>query len=62
MTKSMEQTIELNRKRTMTKKAYKEWLKTQRTLVLMNTGTRTHKSKKDYNRQEAKRAIQKEAE
>lgn len=62
MTKNMEQTIELNRKRTMTKKAYKEWLKTQRTLVLMNTGTRAHKSKKDYNRQEAKRAIQKEAE
>lgn len=61
MTKSMEKEIELNRKRTMTKKQYKDWLKTQRTLVYMNTGTRTHRSKKDYNRQKAKQAV-KEAE
>lgn len=61
MTKSMEEMVILNRKRTMTKKQYKEWLKTQRTLVQMNTGTRTHKSKKDYNRQKAKQAV-KEAE
>lgn len=47
-------TIILNRKRAMTKKQYKEWLKQQRTLVLMNTGTKTHKTKKDYNRQKEK--------
>lgn len=62
MTKSMEQTIELNRKRTMTKKAYKEWLKQQRTLVLMNTGTQAHKSAKDYNRQQKKLNTKREAE
>lgn len=51
---TMEDIIILNRKRAMTKKQYKEWLKQQRTLVLMNTGTKTHKTKKDYNRQKAK--------
>lgn len=51
---TMENTIILNRKRAMTKKQYKEWLKQQRTLVLMNTGTKTHKTKKDYNRQQEK--------
>lgn len=51
---TMEDTIILNRKRAMTKKQYKEWLKQQRTLVLMNTGTKTHKTKKDYNRQQEK--------
>ncbi len=62
MTKSMEQTIELNRRRAMTKKAYKEWLKQQRTLVLMDTGTQTHKSAKDYNRQQDKLNTKREAE
>ena len=51
---TMEDTIILNRKRAMTKKQYKEWLKQQRTLVLMNTGTKTYKTKKDYNRQKEK--------
>lgn len=46
--------IILNRKRAMTKKQYKEWLKQQRTLVLMNTGTKIHKTKKDHNRQQDK--------
>ena len=46
----------------MTKKAYKEWLKTQRTLVLMNTGTQAHKSTKDYNRQQEKLNTKREAE
>jgi hypothetical protein len=53
-TMTMEDTIILNRKRAMTKKQYKEWLKQQRTLVLMNTGTKTHKTKKDYNSQKEK--------
>ena len=41
---------------------YKEWLKTQRTLVLMNTGTQAHKSAKDYNRQQEKLNARREAE
>lgn len=44
------------RKKSMSKKALQEYNKSRRTLVLMNTGTQTHKSKKDYNRQESKRA------
>lgn len=59
---NMAETITLNRKRAMTKKAYKEWLKQQRTLVLMNTGTQAHKSAKDYNRQQDKLNTKREAE
>lgn len=44
------------RKKSMSKKALQAYNKSRRTLVLMNTGTQTHKSKKDYNRQESKRA------
>ena len=44
------------RKKSMSKKALQEYNKSRRTLVLMNTGTQTHKSKKDYNRQDSKRA------
>ena len=36
------------------KKALKEQNKRDRVQVLFNTGTRTHKSAKDYNRKEAK--------
>lgn len=36
------------------KKAVKEWNKKQRVLVPFNTGARTHKSKKDYNRKDNK--------
>lgn len=54
--------IILNRKRAMTKKQYKEWLKQQRTLVLMDTGTQAHKSAKDYNRQQDKLNTKREAE
>lgn len=59
---NMADTITLNRRRAMTKKAYKEWLKQQRTLVLMNTGTQAHKSAKDYNRQQDKLNTKREAE
>lgn len=59
---NMAETITLNRKRAMTKKAYKEWLKQQRTLVLMDTGTQAHKSAKDYNRQQDKLNTKREAE
>lgn len=62
MTKSMEQMMTLNRKRAMTKKAYKKWQKQQRTLVMMNTSTQAHKSNKDYNRQQDKLNTKREAE
>ena len=42
------------RRKSMTKRAYQEWLKQNRTLVTMNTRTEAHKSKKNYNRQQAK--------
>ena len=41
-------------KKGMTKKALRERHSAQRVLVGMNTGTRTHKTAKDYNRQKAK--------
>lgn len=40
------------------KKKKREKDKKNRLLVPFNTGTRTHKSKKDYNRQKIKRDIQ----
>lgn len=42
------------RKKSMSKKAFEEYQKAQRVCVGFNTGTRTHKSKKDYNRQASK--------
>lgn len=39
----------------MTKKQLKEQNNRHRVLVTMNTGTRTYKSKRDYNRQEYKK-------
>ncbi len=39
----------------MTKKQEKEKNKQNRVFIPMNTGTRTHKSKKDYNRKEGKK-------
>ncbi|MDV3428236.1 MAG: hypothetical protein LIR50_14660 [Bacillota bacterium] len=41
------------------KKEKKESAKKQRVLVLFNTGTRTHKSKKDYDRKALKRELRK---
>ncbi len=37
-------------KKTMTKKAFKEYQKCKRVFALMNTGTRAHRSDKDYSR------------
>lgn len=53
---------EKTRKQSMSKKALREYNKQRRTLVTMNTGTQTHKSAKDYNRQAEKRALQREAQ
>ena len=39
------------------KKAKREYHKQQRVLVPFNTGTRSHKNKKKYNRNDAKRAL-----
>ena len=41
----------------MTKKAYLEYQKLHRNTSDMNTGTRTHKNVKDYNRQNEKQKI-----
>ena len=48
-------------RKTMTKKAYNEFCKSQRSKVTngMNTGTRTMKSSKDYNRRANKEEIRK---
>lgn len=41
----------------MTKKQKKEQAKKHRVLVPFNTGTRTHKSSKDYDRKRLKREL-----
>lgn len=53
MTKMEKLAIEQRRK-SMTKKAFEELNKANRTRVFFNTGVQTHKSKKDYNRQSSK--------
>ena len=40
--------------KSMTKKALLEYNKNKRCVIDMNTGTRTHKSTKEYNRQKEK--------
>ena len=55
----LDKQIEKNRKQSMTKKQLVEYNKTQRTCVAWNTGTRTHASVKDYNRQREKQATRK---
>lgn len=45
------------RHKTMTKKAWKEKQKTKRNMSGFNTGIRTMKSAKDYNRQSAKKEV-----
>ena len=45
-----------------TKKQEKEKNKKQRVLVPFNTGTRVHKSKKNYDRKNNRKAIEKEME
>jgi len=49
-------------KRQTTKKRHKEAQKRDRVHIAWNTGTRTHKSKKDYNRQRDKRQAEREEE
>lgn len=44
----------------MTKKQEKERNKKQRVLVPFNTGTRTHKNKKAYDRKNNRKAIERE--
>lgn len=44
----------------MTKKQKKEQDKKHRVLVPFNTGTRSHKSPKDYDRKRLKRELQKD--
>lgn len=61
MKKTVTQRIaEKTRKQSMSKKALQEYNKQKRTLVTMNTGTQTHKSAKDYNRQASKRVLRQE--
>ena len=60
-TKAEKEADKLKRK-SMTKKEYKEAHKGQRVHVSWNTGTRTHKTNKDYNRQREKRELQREAQ
>lgn len=55
----MDKMVEANRKKSMSKKALDEYNKAQRTVVSMNTGTRTFKSAKDYNRQAVKQELRK---
>lgn len=43
----------------MTKKQKKAQNNTNRVFIYMNTGTRTHKTKKDYNRKENKKFVEK---
>ncbi len=52
------QTTELMKKG-MSKKALREYYKAQRVVNGMNTGTRTHKTAKDYNRRDNQRVIAK---
>lgn len=48
-----------DRRKDMTKKAYKELQKSQRVINGMNTGTRTMKTAKNPSRQENKKNLQK---
>lgn len=47
--------IEMLLRKSMSKKAFEEYCKMQRSLPNINTGTKTFKSAKDYNRQSFKR-------
>lgn len=50
------------KRKSMTKKDYKKAQSAQRVHVPWNTGTRTHKTNKDYNRQREKKELQREAQ
>ena len=47
-------------KKAMSKKALRDYYKRNRITNNMNTGTRTHKSKQDYNRKDNQKVIEKE--
>lgn len=55
----LDKMAEVNRKKSMSKKKLAEYNKAQRSTVSMNTGTRVHKSVKDYNRQAVKQELRK---
>jgi hypothetical protein len=55
----IEKDAKIAQKKSMTKKAFLEFQKSQRVTFGMNTGTRTHKSNKDYNRQKEKLFLKK---
>lgn len=55
----LDKQVKANRKKAMTKKALDEYNKAQRAGVRWNTGTRVHKSVKDYNRQAIKQELRK---
>lgn len=59
---AIEKQAEREAKRQTTKKRYKEAQKRDRAHIEWNTGTRTHKSKRDYNRQRDKRQAERDAE
>ena len=52
-------TIKEREEEKMTKKKKKVQNNTNRVFIYMNTGTRTHKTKKDYNRKENKKICRK---
>lgn len=62
MTKREQREVEIQRKKAMTKKQLKELHKAERTRALFNTGTRTMKSAKDYDRAKSKRETRKALE
>lgn len=55
--KKIEKEAKIAQKKSMSKKAFLEMQKSQRVVFGMNTGTRTHKSNKDYNRQKEKLSL-----
>lgn len=55
----MQKQAEAYRVKSMSKKALAEQNKAQRNTSAINTGTKTHKSVKDYNRQASKQDLRK---
>lgn len=62
MTKREQKGVEKSLKKRMTKKQLKELHNQERTRALFNTGTRTMKSAKDYDRAKSKREARKALE
>lgn len=55
--KKIDKEAELMERKSMTKKEYEARRKAQRNLNPINTGTRPHKSKKDYDRKKFKKVL-----